>query len=76
MEAPRILDNPEGLTWEHDEEADVLYISIGDPRPAVTVDLGESVLVRYDEQAMEIVGLTILNLRRQLIECLADRGAA
>jgi uncharacterized protein YuzE len=49
MDALRILEKPGALTWEYDEEGDVLYISIGDPRPAVTVDLGESVLARYDE---------------------------
>jgi uncharacterized protein YuzE len=76
MEALRILENPGALTWEYDEEGDVLYISIGDPRPAVTVDLGESVLARYDEKQNEVVGITILNVRRRLLEGLSRRGAA
>lgn len=46
MEALRILDTPDVLSWEYDEDGDVLYISVGEPRPAVTVDLGESVLAR------------------------------
>jgi len=71
MEALKILADPESLTWEYDEDGDVLYISIGDSRPAVTVDIGESVLVRYDEAAGEVVGITVLNVRRRLLAGLA-----
>ena len=76
MEALRILDKPEALSWEYDEAADVLYISVGEPRAALTVDLGESVLARYDEKKKEVVGITIMNVRRRLLEGLAARGAA
>jgi uncharacterized protein YuzE len=76
MDPLRILEKPEALSWEYDQDADVLYISIGEPRPAVTVDLGESILARYDEKEKEVVGLTILNVRRRLLESLAARGAA
>jgi uncharacterized protein YuzE len=64
------------LTWEYDEEGDVLYISVGEPRPAVTIDLGESILARYDEKEKEVVGITILNVRRRLLEGLSVTGAA
>ncbi len=68
MEALKILEKPETLTWDYDEEGDVLYISVGEPRPAVTIDLGESILARYDEKEREVVGITILNVRRRLLE--------
>jgi uncharacterized protein YuzE len=73
MEALRILEKPEALSWEYDEDADVLYISVGEPRAALTVDLGESVLARYDEKEKEVVGITIMNVRRRLLEGLASR---
>ena len=76
MEALRILDKPEALSWEYDEDADVLYISVGEPTAALTVDLGESVLVRYDEKEKAVVGITIMNVRRRLLEGLTARGAA
>jgi len=76
MEALRILDKPKALSWEYDEDADVLYISVGEPRAALTVDLGESVLARYDENEKEVVGITIMNVRRRLLEGLTARGAA
>jgi uncharacterized protein YuzE len=63
MEALKILESKPQLNWEYDEEADVLYISVGKPRPAVGVDIGEGVIVRWDEKKKEIVGLTIIGLR-------------
>jgi uncharacterized protein YuzE len=68
MEALKILEGKPQLNWEYDEEADVLYISVGKPRPAVGVDIGEGVIVRWDEKRKEIVGLTIIGLRARLAE--------
>jgi uncharacterized protein YuzE len=76
MEALRILEKPESLSWDYDEEGDVLYISVGEPRPAVTIDLGESILARYDEEEREVVGITILNVRRRLLEGLSVKDVA
>jgi uncharacterized protein YuzE len=67
----RILESPATLSWDYDEEADTLYIAVGDPRPAITVDLGEGVLARYDPGSETVVGLTLLGLRSRLLEGLA-----
>jgi len=53
-------------TWFYDDEADVLYLSFGAPTPAVGIDIGDGVIVRYDEQRRQVVGLTILGLRARL----------
>lgn len=68
MEAMKILESKDHLNWEYDEEADVLYISVGDPQPALGVDIGEGVVVRYDERKSEVVGLTIVGLREKLLK--------
>ena len=73
MEALKILEGKSQLDWEYDEEADVLYISVGKPRPALGVDIGEGVIVRWDEQTREVVGLTIIGLRARLAEGLEQR---
>ena len=73
MDAVRILESPAALTWEYDDEADVLYISEGQPRPAITVDLGEGVLARFDEMGREVVGITVLGLRARLLEGLEHK---
>ena len=55
------------MTWNYDEEADVLYVSVGPPRPAVGVDIGDGLVLRYDETDREVVGLTVIGLRDQLV---------
>ena len=62
----------ESIKGSYDDEADVLYISIGDPKPALGVDLGDGVIVRYDETRNEIVGATIIGLRERTARELAD----
>jgi len=70
MDAVRILEKPVTITWDYDEEADVLYLSIGEPRPAVGVDIGEGLILRYDEAHKEVVGLTLVGLRARLLQKL------
>ncbi len=67
MEAVKLFDKKKApVDWEYDGEPDTLYISFGKPRPAVGVDVGEGVVVRYDEKAKEVVGLTIIGVGRRL----------
>jgi uncharacterized protein YuzE len=73
MEALKILEGKPQLDWDYDEEADVLYISVGKPRPALGVDIGEGVIVRWDEQKREVVGVTIIGLRARLVEGIEQR---
>lgn len=75
MEALKILEKPNEITWDYDEEADVLYISVGKPRPALGVDIGEGVVLRYDEAAREVVGLTLIGLRERLLQSLDSKPA-
>jgi uncharacterized protein YuzE len=34
----KFLEKPAEISWDYDEEADVPYLSTGEPRPAVGVD--------------------------------------
>jgi uncharacterized protein YuzE len=70
MEALKILHRSENLSWDYDEEADVLYLSIGEPRDALGVDIGEGLVVRVDPTEEEVVGLTVVGLRSRLLESL------
>lgn len=71
MEAIKILDKQENLNWDYDEEADVLYISIGDPQKALGVDIGEGAIVRYIESTGELVGLTLVGVKERVLKSLA-----
>ncbi len=53
-------------------KAHVLYLSIGEPRPAGGMDIGEGVIVRYDEARKEVVGLTLMRLRTRLLKGLEN----
>lgn len=72
MEAVRILEKADRIDWDYDEEADVLYLSFGKPRKAVGIDIGDGVVVRYDEKKKEVVGLTVLGMRARLLESLKE----
>ena len=73
MEQIKILEREQNLDWEYDEEGDVLYISVGEPQKALGIDIGEGVVVRYREDAKEIVGLTILGVKERLLSAVSSR---
>ncbi|MBC7973112.1 MAG: DUF2283 domain-containing protein [Verrucomicrobia bacterium] len=66
MDAIRILQKSEQVSWDYDEDADVLYVSIGEPSPAIGVDVGDGMVLRYDEAHRALVGLTVIGLRAKL----------
>lgn len=70
MEALKILEKQQDIEWDYDEDADVLYLSIGVPRQGVGIDIGEGLVVRFDEEEREVVGLTVLGLRSRLLKGL------
>ena len=73
MEALKILEGKPSLNWEYDEEADVLYISVGKPRPAIGTDIGDGTIVRYDKKKKEVVGLTILGFRSRTLQSIVGK---
>ena len=46
----------------YDADTDILYLSIGEPRPAISREIGDDVVLRLDPNTGDIIGLTILNL--------------
>ena len=69
MEAVKLFERKDvPLDWEYDGEADTLYLSFGKPKPAIGIDIGQGVVIRYDEKAHEVVGLTIVGVGRRLEE--------
>lgn len=70
MEAITILEDVKNINWEYDEEADVLYLSVGEPKEAVGLDIGEGIVVRYREETGEVVGLTIIGIKEKILRSL------
>lgn len=67
-------ERPTSLMCDYDEEADVLCLSVGEPRPAVGVDIGDGLVLRYDESRREVAGLTVIGLRDRALRGLASSG--
>jgi uncharacterized protein YuzE len=58
------------LQYYFDKEADVLYVSQGEPRAdADSEEVGEGVVARFDPRTRGVVGFTILNFLKR-----ADQG--
>ena len=72
MEALKIPESKRDLNWDYDGEADVLYISVESPKPAVGIDIGEGVIVRYDEAHGQVVGISIVGLHEKVLRELSS----
>ncbi len=70
MEALKIAEKKEKVDWEYDAEADVLYLSFGEPQEAEGIDIGEGMIVRVDPQSNEVVGITIIGLSQRTLGVL------
>ncbi len=67
MDSVRILEDSIKITGSYDKEADVLYISLGEPCAAVAVDISDGVIARYNEESQSIVGLTVIGLQQRVL---------
>ncbi len=50
----------------------MLYLSVGEPRAAVGVDVGDGLVLRYDEARREVTGLTVIGPRDRAMRGLAS----
>ena len=57
------MDAP--LNISYDPKADVLYVSIGKPCPAVSQESENGVLVREDLETGGLVGMTVLDFMKR-----------
>jgi uncharacterized protein YuzE len=48
----------------YDEANDVLYASLGEPKPAVTDEVKDDIGLRYCPPNPQVIGITIMNFRR------------
>jgi uncharacterized protein YuzE len=64
----KILEDSTTITGYYDKEADVLYLSLGEPREAVAVDISDGAIARYHEDSETIVGITLIGLRQRVLK--------
>ena len=54
----------EGLRFSFDKEADILDISIGIPKKAISREIDDDFFVRVDPKTQKVVGFSILNFEK------------
>lgn len=60
-----------GIALDYDSENDVLYLYFEKVQEAVSREIADGVFVRLDPNTDQVVGVTILDLRKRSLE---DRG--
>lgn len=60
-----------GISLDYDKENDVLYLYFEKVQEAVSREIADGVFVRLDPYTDQVVGVTILDLRKKSLE---DRG--
>ena len=60
------------LEISYDAGSDVLYISIGEPRPGIATECNDGDFIRTDLATNEVVGITLLDFRERFIQFPPD----
>jgi len=55
---------------DYDDEHDMLFITVGKPREAVTWDIGQRIHMRTDPDTCEIVGVTITAFAKGFLQSI------
>jgi uncharacterized protein YuzE len=53
------------MNFYYDEKGDILDMSIGRPRKAISREVSDDILIRVIPETKEVVGLTILNFGKR-----------
>ena len=72
METIKIQEKKEKIKWDYDAEADVLYISFGNPKVAEGIDIGDGTIIRLNPDSNEINGVTIINPVKRTLNSMAQ----
>jgi len=54
----------ENLRMAYDKEGDVLDISLGEPKEAISKEIEDDLFIRVDPNTNEIIGISILNFEK------------
>lgn len=53
------------ISISYDKEADVMYMSFGEPVKAEAEEIEEGIFARYHPKSKELVGFTVLNFSKK-----------
>jgi hypothetical protein len=55
------------ISYNYDRLCDILYVSIGLPRPSYGGDISSGIIARYDMNTDELTGVTILDCKMRYL---------
>lgn len=58
------MASKKNLRFSYDKKADVLDISIGNPKKAISREIDDDFFVRFDHKTGKVIGLSILNFEK------------
>lgn len=53
------------LNFSYDKQGDILDISLGRPKKAISEEISEDIFIRLEPKTQEIVGFMILNFEKR-----------
>lgn len=53
------------ININYDKDVDVLYISFGKPKPAISIEVSDGNFVRVDAYTDKVVGITIIDFKEK-----------
>jgi uncharacterized protein YuzE len=56
----------ENIRLQYDARSDVLYCSVGEPREAISVEVGNGTFARLDPQTDQVVGFTVIDFVKRM----------
>ena len=62
------------VQFHYDREADVLYLSVGKPQKAKTIEIGEDFVLRLNPKSGQVVGMTIINFSKHFPQLRTGRS--
>lgn len=72
MEALKFFEDTKHVKMDYDEDVDTMYLSLGEPKEAIGVDIGNGTIIRYDETSNEVIGVTLVGLRNRFMKELKE----
>jgi uncharacterized protein YuzE len=65
---------PKEVRFHFDREADVLYLSVGKPQKAKSIEVGEDFVLRLHPKSGQAIGLTIINFAKHFPQLRTGRS--
>src|ERR1044071_3500141 len=68
--AIKVLKNQKDAKWNYNDETDIFYLSTGNSQTAISLEIGDGLIVYYDETKQEVIGVNLTGLLAKVLKKL------